>query len=461
MRAIAFDVTNRSQVPRQLVLVRICSSALTYSSVTTTLKVRQTKSPFEKAKHVVINLIERLRATPRESEGPHRMVLSAPNYRQVLLKDPEATLFDSAMSALRLAFAGSGDHVVLSDIEEELKSTVLRALSPQDDKLFRSQAVAAAEGLCNSLNEPPVEWDVFIPLSAPTVQRPTCFGRVTFMRSSCAEIRALLASRKGRGPERATKTLARAFESRTAARVTVLAKDGQAARVLGNREVRRTIDVLDYFGPTIDANYLSDLTSFEAVEVGATSSAIARSGNRLSWTGVTSFVRPLQLQGTGGYDRAQRAAHQLLNWDDLPKLKARVLNALMWAGRANVQRRQDQAFMMRMIALESALTGSHERAATTDRLRLRVVQVVGGTLEQRKKAYDLAGELYMVRSAIVHAGGSTGLTEQSAKSLKKLVERTLTALLTKRPFARMSDERAFDAWFQGQVLMGTRTGPHN
>ncbi len=108
-----------------------------------------------------------------------------------------------------------------------------------------------------------------------------------------------------------------------------------------------------------------------------------------------------------------------------------------------------------MIALESALTDSGRSRASTERLRTRVAHIMGGSLEERRDAYNQTSTLYDIRSALVHAGTSTALGEASLNALRTLVRGVLTTLLTKAPFKAMQQEGELEAWFADQLLVGT------
>jgi hypothetical protein len=119
-----------------------------------------------------------------------------------------------------------------------------------------------------------------------------------------------------------------------------------------------------------------------------------------------------------------------------------------------VQRRLDQAFLMKIIAVEAALTRAEARNASTERLRLRVAQVLGGSPERRRAAYEQMGRFYHVRSSIVHAGTTGQLEETAMTEITTVTRAILTRLLTRSPFAAMSSEEELDRWFERQLLAG-------
>lgn len=115
----------------------------------------------------------------------------------------------------------------------------------------------------------------------------------------------------------------------------------------------------------------------------------------------------------------ERALDRLLR-EEPTALTRRLSTAVAWAGRANVQRRRDQAFLMKMVAIEAALTRDEGRGGTTDRLRLRVAQVMGGSKSQRSASYAQMAEFYKLRSRIVHTGNAEKITAATMTEITRL-----------------------------------------
>jgi hypothetical protein len=98
-----------------------------------------------------------------------------------------------------------------------------------------------------------------------------------------------------------------------------------------------------------------------------------------------------------GFDRLARSP------EDGDTCDALLLTAAQWIGRATVERRREEAFLLYAIALETMLLPTQAQELGY-RLRLRAAHVLGKTVAARKRiAADLAA-LYTVRSKIVHAG---------------------------------------------------------
>jgi hypothetical protein len=246
--------------------------------------------------------------------------------------------------------------------------------------------------------------------------------------------------------------LAEAFDVSVVARVNVRAVDGTAARSIGINQVRQTLDVLDFVQPAVEAPYLESAVAFEPMESPGGSACVAVRDKRADYSTISYNVRVRELVHTRRTP-LERALDRLLR-EEPTALTRRLSTAVAWAGRANVQRRRDQAFLMKMVAIEAALTRDEGRGGTTDRLRLRVAQVMGGSKSQRSASYAQMTEFYKLRSRIVHTGNAEKITAATMTEITRLARLLLDRLLTRAPFRRMSKEQELEEWFEQQLLAG-------
>ena len=128
-----------------------------------------------------------------------------------------------------------------------------------------------------------------------------------------------------------------------------------------------------------------------------------------------------------------------------------MLNGLAWAGRAVVEHRREQAFLLYTIALEALLTNAKRRAGITNRLQIRLAHLIAREPEQRKRIAERVSELYATRSAIVHAGDWRELTDLDTAHLRELVEYALTAMLLHPPYVAMKTVTEFERWLDDRV----------
>ena len=57
------------------------------------------------------------------------------------------------------------------------------------------------------------------------------------------------------------------------------------------------------------------------------------------------------------------------------------------------------------------------------------------------------GDLYDLRSKLVHGGDAENLSDRDLKRMSKLAEDCIILVLTDRRFKNFSEQRDFDAWF--------------
>jgi hypothetical protein len=246
---------------------------------------------------------------------------------------------------------------------------------PRRSVAFGKRLRREARRLQERLAGPPVAWRVYLPLHAPTVAAETTFGRVTFFPGGSVTADRL---------RREIPDIASAYDVAVVARLSVRAVDSEAARSIAIRQLQQTIDALNFVEPTVEAPYLEPTAAFEAMDAPGESAAVAVHGSRASFSAIRYNVRVRELARVRRTP-LERAIDRLLQLEP-SRLWRRLLAAAEWAGRANVQRRRDQAFLMKVMALEAALTRDDTRGATTERLRLRVAQVVGGPEASGRKA---------------------------------------------------------------------------
>ena len=138
----------------------------------------------------------------------------------------------------------------------------------------------------------------------------------------------------------------------------------------------------------------------------------------------------------------------------------RVLTGLSWAGRAVMEQRRDQSLVLYTIALEALLAREKDRpGGVTSRFRHDVAHVVGRSFEARKALFAVLGDLYRLRSKIVHAGDSDTIANSDLETLRNVATRALTAMLTESTFTNMGSAQEFDRWLDERLLVGDRAKP--
>lgn len=399
-----------------------------------------------------ITLVERIRPVPLPPpHGPLRVAIRYPKKPNVsLVQGQVADFYNSVVAEFVKTYSPREDSSVSErEVRHRFDRAIQDALGARGQGQLRRSAAfgkrlrSEARRLLEGLGGPPVAWQVYLPLHAPHVTKETSFGRVDFLPGdslTATQLRTQIPS------------VASAFDVAVVARLSVKAVDGTAARSIAIRRLRQTLDALDFVEPTVEAPYLEPAAAFEPIEAPGQSAAVAVHDGRPSYATLSYNVRVRELVRTRRTP-LERAIDRLL-LSEPTSFSRRLSTAVAWAGRANVQRRTDQAFLMKMMALEAALTRDEARGGVTERLRLRVAQVIGGSKGQRSESYEQMADFYNLRSRIVHAGNGEALTDAAMREVTRVTRLVLERLLIAAPFRRMSTEHQLEEWFEQQLLAG-------
>lgn len=395
-----------------------------------------------------ILLVEHIRRTPvPKTNGPFRVVISWPKKPTVrLLKGRTADLYETLSASLVAIHAPREDSPISEyEVRRRFDRAIQDALGGrgqgQSERTvaFGKRLRREAKNLLKGLETPAADWEVYLPLHAPTARVDTRFGRVTFMPGDSPAATSL---------RRQIPEVARAFDVAVVARLSVRAVDASAAKRIGISLVRRTLDALDFVEPTVGAPYLEPYAVFEPMEEPGESAVLAVRDGVAEHTKIDFNVKIRELDGSWRHP-LEGVIDRLLREEPSP-LRRRLSTAIAWAGRANVQRRRDQAFLMKMVALEAATTRDQSGPGVTERLRRRVAQIVGGSAVQQVAISAQMAELYTLRSRIVHAGNGEALTDATMRDITRLVRVVIERLLTAEPFREMSTEQELESWFKEQ-----------
>jgi hypothetical protein len=135
-------------------------------------------------------------------------------------------------------------------------------------------------------------------------------------------------------------------------------------------------------------------------------------------------------------------------------LQERILASLQWAGRAQVETRREESFLLYAIALESLLLRRDAKTEISHRLAVRCAHLGGGpALDDKKLVVDQILSLYQTRSNIVHSGNFL-VSEGELKLIQEYCILTLFTVIDVEPFRSMNKVKDFDDWFEAQLLAG-------
>jgi excisionase family DNA binding protein len=129
----------------------------------------------------------------------------------------------------------------------------------------------------------------------------------------------------------------------------------------------------------------------------------------------------------------------------------RLVAAIQWAGRATIDARLEEAFLLYIIALESAMMPREAQSELSYRLRIFAAHLLGETAKERRAIARQIDELYRQRSQIVHRG-SYQVTVGEVERAGRYTQAALRRLLLDPPFATMRSYEELAGWFQNKVL---------
>jgi hypothetical protein len=433
----------------------------------------------------VRNLIERMRAGAPAGSSPKRDGLSVSISRLggFRVVGEEAAMLHDCERTLAELRAGSPE---LRELSREacgqlLRETIIRALRPKgaqneprarfDRRLRRELA-----RLRKLLLAEPKQWLVTLPVHG--LHRsglPFAFGGVNFPPCDEAAVRRVAANigrpykprrrvrvdridAENKGRSQLVDELVAEFAGHDAlATVTVKAVDNTAAGRIGSARIRRAVDIINFFAPFFHERFDRHRSSVppdapRKLPPQVTTPAAGDGFHTTSAWPLDLAVTMIDLRSPRAVQIGLARASELLGLDAPPDLTQRILNGLAWAGRAVVEHRREQAFILFTIALEALLTNPRQRVGVTDRLRLRTAHLIGPDRASRILVASRMSELYQTRNAIVHAGDWQELTETDLANLREVVELSLTATLTHPRYVSMRGAAEFERWLDERLL---------
>jgi len=139
-------------------------------------------------------------------------------------------------------------------------------------------------------------------------------------------------------------------------------------------------------------------------------------------------------------------------------LEEKILSSLQWAGRASIEDRREEAFLLFCVSLEALLLSKQTTSEITQTFALRGAHLLVGDAAHRKEIFRDLKSLYGIRSSIVHSG-HTQVAEASLSKIRWLAKTALLIMLVREPFSKMKTQEELEEWFQTQLLAGVVSAP--
>ena len=440
------------------------------------------KNSVDKALNLVRNLIERLRDLKDEKneEGEHEVKGASTFFLKkelggLYLTEKADKQYRECLDSLVAVLGKNATASIQSRgaVQDLLQNAILRAVRPrkdpksEDPATFRRRISRELNTVRKQLLAAPSEWKVTIQvLGIKATTLPFTFGGIEFLYGSEDVGRKLAncipdydptpkrVSKKTIQEEHAHRekirnTITKKLSTETVATVSVHAFDVEAAENLGTERIRRSVDILNFFAPYFHDHpdvYRAFLAS-DGKRIRLPSLVRGVNVPFARWIEEKSYDTPIEAidpHSEKGRKIGLARAGEIFAQREHTDLDLRILNAVSWAGRATVEHRREEAFLLWAIALEALLTNPKARSGVTDRLRFRAAWLIGADLEGRKRVRDLVGNLYVLRSNIVHAGDSTDLTDGDLKKIRKVVRASVTCVLTDARFSKLRRATEFE-----------------
>lgn len=356
-------------------------------------------------------------------------------------------------------------------VEKLVQNAILSSLDAQEQQpetSLESRLVTETQRLRIALRRTAIPYQLYYPIEGMSSEGlPYRFGTATFkvFDDECRNIvlEALTdRASSDNGSGETTRTMedwldSTVLEGKVVAEIVVKAVDSEAARLLAAKELRLITDVISFFSDVVrfggDGVYLPG-------ERGSAFTTIIDLGHGDVPTASFSSRRvgplvPMRVDKLRDYDSKHSIGFSVIDRLLVQKrtsLQEQLLSSVQWAGRATVESRNEESFLLFAIALESLVLVGSEPIEIVDRLATRVALLIGSEIDSRKRIYRDVRDLYRVRSKIVHSG-EYQVTKKDLSLIRSYAKNCIIKILTAEPFQSMSDpQKDLDDWFRTQVF---------
>jgi len=250
---------------------------------------------------------------------------------------------------------------------------------------------------------------------------------------------------------RTLERTAERLEGKVCAQVTVAARDFDAARSLARREARTVIDCINFFADLVPYNHGWLYFPSESAPRSETTPARDAAGQAHIGLDRQGPALPFSVEHLresrplfADFRRLGRLCATVT-----PKTGAEcVWTAFQWAGRATVEPKREESYLLFAIALETAALPISDTELTY-RMGRRVAALLSRNRQRRSELRSRVGHLYAIRSRVAHSGFSE-VSEHDLSTLRLVTKRTLLQLLhVPRVWTMTADE--YDAWLESLI----------
>lgn len=377
----------------------------------------------------------------------------------ISLDKDETVAFAEVVTRLAKEHGKAGDismKTLETLVQDVLFGTLDLQAATQDTRACERRLRVAMEGLHGKLTEPAVAYSCFLPVLGLSAEGlPTALGRARLLVMTEARMKRLLlpsdagltaADRKER--RRVLPTVSdEGLIGLPIVQVTVMARDADAARALAREETRAVVDSLNFFADLVPNHPAWLYLAGEAGREGSSAAVASADGSLTFHNSLEGPVAPYsveRLKSIRPLRLALTRIHALSREDSPSEVSRLLLTSIRWAGRASVEPVPARALVQYMIALEALFLPTGSRLAKKQ-LQTRVSRVLVKTTQNREWYYDRVGELYKLRSAVVH-DGSSDMSPEDLGTVRLITKRSLLLMLRHRGVRKLHTRAELVRW---------------
>lgn len=411
-----------------------------------------------------------------KSLGSVEEISSRKEYDLFFSLSDEGTLFLSGdesaryRESLKFLLDTVGDEIISQKAIENLyQRAILTTLDIQERrkyKPFAHRLEAALEELRKSLTVSPASFNVYYPVyGLASDGLPIKVGNVmfcTFDDKHLEQFVKLLSEYEGTEDEKRKRIdfidIIKQSEiiGKPVSLIEMKVIDVEAAKISALKELALTLDIINFFSDLIpyQKGHIFLPGDNERLKINV---PVISQGPKPNFTFGWEIVGPLMpfsLQQLLDTNKKRNLGFSKIT-DLLTKkrngLEDRLVSAIQWAGKATVEGKKEEAFLLYAISLESLVLLDNEKEELTYRLRTRVAHLLGKDIENRKKISAKVRDLYEIRSKIVHSGWFQ-VTDADLSLMRLYSKGCILHILNDEPFSSMNSINSLVEWFNERIL---------
>jgi hypothetical protein len=391
----------------------------------------------------------------------------------IVLWGAQADEFTACVASIYESAISKREHISLSATESLIQTAIVQSLDldknrPRPHLTFSVRLTESLGELKKALSQTPVKWTVYHEVRGLMPDGlPYSVGNIEFLAIDDAQAAGLTVStgpivegtlntpeQKRDMRELITDLIETRMKGKTYAKLPVEALEYNAASSLATKKLRSAIDVINFFADVLGSAgtclFLPGDTE-PTHQVSLMFQESAQSASQMHTKGplapfYLSHINDARARRTG-FDRASL----LLAKMNRNGLENRILASLQWAGRAAVETRHEEAFLLFVIALESLLLRNDRAGEMRFRFALNGSHLLARKSEDRGRVFNELRDAYDKRSEIVHSG-STQVTITELSRVHTFTRKALLVFLLDEPFRNMNSEDQFEDWLKDQSL---------